>query len=498
MNKNIGFYTILLITTLLLCSCSSLDNSQPQTKDASRSDQDESTGNSGQLDYEMVFPQDAVNEVIITISSENWQALLDDMTQLYGERGTGSGPGPGGQPGQRPPLGERPDLPGNDQPRNDRQPGGMGPGAGMMGGDDDKNPIWIEAEISFEGTTWHHIGFRLKGNSSLRSAWSSGIDKFPFKLDFDQFEDQYPDTKNQRFYGFKQLSFSNNHHDDSYLREKIAADLFRDSGVSAAETAFYAVSLDYGDGPIYLGLYTAVEVVDDTVIETQFKYDGGNVYKPEGAGATFAEGSFSEEFFDKETNQEQDDYDDILALYNALHAETRTTDPEIWRQELDTVFDVDTFLNWLAVNTVIQNWDTYGVMSHNYYLYNNPDTGQLAWIPWDNNESMKSSGGIRDPLSLDLTGVGEEWPLISYLRDDPVYYQKYLGYLETFVEEGIQLENISAELQYYHDLISEYVLSENQDNNQSGNRQAFDHSAEELVQHIRNRISAVEDILTNQ
>src|SRR5690606_28775359 len=104
---------------------------------------------------------------------------------------------------------------------------------------------------------------------------------------------------------------------------------------------------------IYFGLYTAVEVVDDTVIQTQFEDDSGNVYKPEGTGATFAEGSFDEASFDKETNQDEADFSDILALFEALHASTRETDPAAWRSGLEAVFDVDGFLRWLAVNMVV-------------------------------------------------------------------------------------------------------------------------------------------------
>jgi len=66
---------------------------------------------------------------------------------------------------------------------------------------------------------------------------------------------------------------------------------------------------------VYFGLYTAVEVVDDTVIGTQFADDSGNVYKPEGTGATFAEGTFDEASFDKQTNEDEADYSDILALF---------------------------------------------------------------------------------------------------------------------------------------------------------------------------------------
>ena len=101
--------------------------------------------------------------------------------------------------------------------------------------------------------------------------------------------------------------------------------------------------VDYGEGSVYFGLYTMVEMIEDTVIATQFSNDEGNVYKPDGSGATFAEGSFSEASFDKETNQEEEDYSDILALFAALHADNRLTDPAAWRKGLEDVFDVDSF-----------------------------------------------------------------------------------------------------------------------------------------------------------
>jgi len=34
--------------------------------------------------------------------------------------------------------------------------------------------------------------------------------KYPFRLNFDKFEDDYPEIDNQRFYGFDELIFNNN------------------------------------------------------------------------------------------------------------------------------------------------------------------------------------------------------------------------------------------------------------------------------------------------
>ncbi len=67
------------------------------------------------------------------------------------------------------------------------------------------------------------------------------------------------------------------------MREKITSDILRAAGVPAAKTAYYSVYLDRGAGPQFLGLYTAVELPDDTLIESQFASDEGNMYKPSGA-----------------------------------------------------------------------------------------------------------------------------------------------------------------------------------------------------------------------
>lgn len=117
--------------------------------------------------------------------------------------------------------------------------------------DDAENPITVEAQIFYDDTQWYNVGIRYKGNSSLTSTWSSNNGKLSFKLDFDEFEDLYPDIKNQRFFGFKQLSLKNNYADSALIREKVASDIFMDSGIATAHTAFYEVYVDYGDGPIY-------------------------------------------------------------------------------------------------------------------------------------------------------------------------------------------------------------------------------------------------------
>lgn len=381
--------------------------------------------------YDQVFPQDKVNRVDLVIPEGDWEAMLQDLTDNLGTFGSGG-----------------------DNPPPPMSFGSEGLFPDPPGGEMDFTPIFSEASVFYNGTEWYNVGVRFKGNSSLRSTWQSGCMKLAFRFDFDEFEDDVPEIKNQRFYGFQKISFSNNYDDQSFLHEKVAADIFRDAGVKAPYTAYYQIYVDYGDGPIYFGLYTATEIVEDAMLNDQFGSNVGNCYKPENEAATFAQGTFNTSDFDLKTNEDFPDYSDVESLYTIINSSLRTSNVEQWKTALEAIFDVDNFMHWLAVNTVIQNWDTYGVMNHNYYLYHNPYSDKLVWIPWDNNEALNSGNGS---LSLSMDEVNTGWPLIRYLIDIPEYEDLYNDYLLNTINGAFEPTKVQATYQYYHNLIEDYV-----------------------------------------
>jgi spore coat protein CotH len=483
----------------------------------------ESHASDAKPDYAVVFPQDSVNRIDITLSPESWQAVQNEMVEQFGQQGAGMGAGGFGADGRRPggprPI-DPPSMPGNGQVpgENSQQPGdapfnnrpqngqpGNFPGGGMRAMNFGETS-YVVSSVQFNGESWNSVGFRYSGNSTLQTSWRNGTQKISFRLDFDEYEDQDPATQNQRFYGFKQLSFKSNAMDDSYLREKVTGDIFRDAGVIAPQTAFYEVYVDYGEGLKYFGLYTAVEIVDDTVIKTQFSDDSGNVYKPEGTGAAFEEGTFNKESFEKQTNEAQADWSDVQALFTALHSDLRLTDPAAWRSNLEKVLDVDAFIRWLSVDTIVQNWDTYGSMAHNYYLYTDPSDGLITWIPWDNNMALSATnrgpggdgGPGRGPRDLDLTTVGDQWPLISILMDDPVYQARYRQYLQETIDNTLQPDALAARYQKYHDLIAPYVEKETAEATQLESIERFHLALDELIRHARERYDAVVMFLAGQ
>lgn len=408
-----------------------------------------------------VFEDNTVKRIDIVITASRWQNMLDDMTATYGI--FGAGPGAGG-----------------------------GPGGGLV--DSDEDPIFVPAEVFYNGIEWYRVGVRFKGNSSLQGSWRSGVLKLPFKLDFDEFEDAYPQIDNQRFYGFKKLSLKNNYNDDSMLREKVAGDVFRNGGLVGSHTAFYTVYVDHGNGPIYFGLYTLVEEVDDTVLDTQFSDDDGNLYKPDGNAATFASGTYDEDEYVKKTNEDEADFTDVSSLLSILHDATRTTDAVAWRTTLEAVFDTDVFLKFLATNTVIQNWDTYGRTKHNYYLYNNPDTSKLTWIPWDNNGALKE-GQLGSP-ELDFSDVSpSEWPLIGYLYQDAVYKAQYDIYVQDVVDGAFNSSTMPSLYSTYSELIRPYVTTEIDGYTFLNSSADFQTAINELNAHVAERATAVSNYL---
>ncbi|WP_159023291.1 CotH kinase family protein [Formosa sp. L2A11] len=417
---------------------------------------EETHSKSADPDFDEVFEDEAVKRIDLVITEDRWNSMLEDMTSLYGTFGSRSN---------------------------------------SSLNDSDEDPIFVPGEVFYNGIEWYRVGIRFKGNSSLQSSWSAGILKLSFKLDFDEFEDDYPQIDNQRFYGFKKLSLKNNYEDNSMLREKVAADVFRDAGLAMSHTAFYTVYVDHGDGPEYFGVYTLVEEVDDTVIDTQFSDNDGNLYKPDGDGASFAEGSYSEDDLVKKTNEDDADFTDVEELYAALNADNRTTDPEAWRAELESILDTDTFLKYLAVNTVIQNWDTYGRMTHNYYLYNNPDTERLSWIPWDNNEALQDGNG-QGAVSIDFSDVSSSsWPLIGYLYADETYKAQYDEYVQETIDDYFSVSKMQSKYATYSSLIEPYATTEMDGYTFLSSSSDFQTAVSQLNSHVSERASIASSYL---
>lgn len=511
-----GFST-LLCTVLFGCKADSEDS-------------DASEPASWALDYDSAFDSNAVHRIDIVITPEDYAAMQEDLASVAGGGGLpddggfpdgGGPPDGGGDPADLQAIldacdqlsvgdacsyttadgdvdGECTDIMGDLACLGGQMPGDPGNGGMTL---ITAEPSYVSATVQVDADVWEHVGIRYKGNSSLQSSYQSGNRKLPFRLDFDQYQDDFPATDGQRFFGFESVAFSSNWSDDSQIREAYTAELFDQFGIPSAYWAFYRVYVDTGEGPAYWGLYTALEdPSDEPMLDRVLGDHKVNVYKPEGTGADWT--VFDESGFVKKTNEDDADWSDVQAAMSALEAPQ--DDAATWREGLERSFDAPEFLRWLALNSVIKNWDTYGQMAHNYYLIADPDhDGRLMWVPWDNNMAMMDGGmgnapGGDSAGSMLHTDVGDNWPLIRRLLDDPVYMGIYKDAVRE-AADGVYAEDTARQrFGELHELIAPYVVGD--DGEEAGSttissEAAFESSVGDLSDWAATRHELVDEAL---
>ncbi|MFC7062622.1 CotH kinase family protein [Halobacillus seohaensis] len=301
-----------------------------------------------------------------------------------------------------------------------------------------ENPLeeeYKEAAVTYNGIDVPYTGVRFKGNSSLNSVANSDSERYSFKLKFNEYIEQ-------NLEGFTKINLNNNFADPSYMREYLTYEIMEEMGIETPEYSFVHVSVN---GKSY-GLYLSVENIEEPYLERHFGNSTGNLFKANiGAGLSWEEGMGIEG-----TNLEQkiglETNTDLLDFIEALDE----------GKNVEDYFDVDSYLRYLAVSTVMANMDSYqGNLSHNYYLYE--QDGIFTFLPWDHNMSI---GGMGDEeqitMLIDEPTIGsvEQHPLTDYVLSDDQYKETYHTYIQQTLNK---LDNIEQRVSEVKDLISDSV-----------------------------------------
>ncbi|MBN2082096.1 CotH kinase family protein [bacterium] len=330
------------------------------------------------------------------------------------------------------------------------------------------NTMWIDvnAEVEVEadavvfGTSLPSIGLRMKGNSSL----TNPSRKKPWKIDTNAFDDT------QDFANLKMLIFNNEFKDPSLAREHLAYEMLAQAGAHAGHTCFVEIWITIEDAAAeFWGVYTMVERVDKKYLENRFADDGGNLYKGYmGADLSWHGSDINayplyegEPCYGKKTNEEEADYGDLINLLDVIN---NTTD-ENFTAELEQVFNVDSYLRYLAATLTHSNLDIEPYMSQNFYLYHNPATGRFEWIAWDLNEAWGQFGNqdanLNHPvfeLADGVQGVGTPHDvLFERVMEQTEYRRAYAAYVDLLLRQYFVPEDIGAKALAVHDLVEDYV-----------------------------------------
>ena len=276
-------------------------------------------------------------------------------------------------------------------PRRFNGPGGPGP---MMGQEFKEGTATLE----FEEQTFGAIRLRFKGNSSFN--FSRNSLKHSLKLDFNDLQ------KGRTFFGLTKLNLNNNAMDPSQIREALAYDIFRHGGVPAGRTAFAKVFITVPGrfAKSCAGLYTVVEQVDERFLKNHFGTKEGLLMKPEHApGLPFFGNDWSSytNLLQPKTIASSHDTSRLIEFVKCLNFDADAR----FRSAVSGFVDVDEFLRFLALQALLSNMDSPLMTGHNYYLWLNPKTRQLVWIPWDLNEAFGGflrAGTIDDQMALSI------------------------------------------------------------------------------------------------
>jgi spore coat protein H len=378
----------------------------------------------------------------------------------------------------------------------------------------DWDAMWVNPEAKYQvkvdatifGEALNDVGFRMRGQFSLRM---SGAKK-PWKIDTDYYIDD------QEFHNLRQLMFLNNIGDSSLLYEKLAYEMMYAAGLPTSHVAFVEMWIDFTDDnspPVFWGVYSMVERVDQKYIGNRLGAEskGGNLYKAShaqrGPMDLIYYGDSIEDYptqngqyaYGKMTNEEDADYSDIVNLCKVLDGTTYASDEE-FMAALESVFDMDAFLRYLAVVTLIDNWDTYPYTGNNYYLYHDPVTDIFEWIPWD-----LTWGGNPQAALFERTdpGMMPRAPLHDKVMEIPYYRGKYAAYLDLLLRVWFNSENVSELVKYYHNMIAPYISQSTGDKAFYGEQPMFsptdfEHSWETIPKFVAERSQHVRKLLQEE
>lgn len=285
--------------------------------------------------------------------------------------------------------------------------------------------------------TLENVGFRLRGNTSRMAAKKS------FKLDFNAL------VPGRQWNGLEKVNLNGEHNDPSMVRARTVWDVFREAGLPAPRTGHVALFVN-GE---YRGVYLHVEHVDEEWIRKRFADDGGNLWKctypadltyagPDGEDYTFTPPwNANQRVYALTTNRSEDDYTALARLATVLHS---ASDAEL-PCALEAVFDVQLYLRTAAAEILCGHWDNYIGNRNNYYLYERPSDGRIAYFAYDVDNTLGIEWGGNwvnaDPFAWAPSG---DRPLYTRLMAIPRYREDFAWYLRDLLEGAFEPASVGA------------------------------------------------------
>ena len=152
------------------------------------------------------------------------------------------------------------------------------------------------------------------------------------------------------------------------MRQILAYRTFATAGVPAPRCSLAQVSVNGKD----LGVFTSLEGIDGEFLKRHFGSSTGNLYE---AQISDFRPTWTRTFEKK--NNKDASRADLDAVATAL----QSPDAQLL-ERLGRLVDIDAFISFWAVESLIDHWDGFNGDLNNTFVYHDPKTDKLRFIPW--------------------------------------------------------------------------------------------------------------------
>ncbi|MBI3822829.1 MAG: CotH kinase family protein [Planctomycetes bacterium] len=302
---------------------------------------------------------------------------------------------------------------------------------------------WAHADLHAGGKIYKNVGLRYKGNGSYVS--TDKMLKRNLKIELDHYDDE------QRFHGLKTITLNAGAVDASRMREALAYAVYRGAGVPAPRTAFVKVTLTVPGkhDKEFVGLYTFIEHVDKSFLKNHFKNGKGLLMKPERMRGIDYLGDDWEKYKKRYLPKREATAKEAQRVIEFAKLVNKAEDAEFAKQ-IGGYLDLDLFLRFTAVTTMLPNTDSFFTTGHNYFIYLNPKTDKLVFMPWDLDISFAgfpAMGSIDQQANQNLLRpVPGRFKLIDRLFALPEVKEKYQKVLAEIAGSAFTKKKLLADI----------------------------------------------------
>ncbi|MDE0937001.1 MAG: CotH kinase family protein [Mariniblastus sp.] len=292
---------------------------------------------------------------------------------------------------------------------------------------------YVRGDVTIDGRKIEDVGIRKKGFLG-----SLSVERPSLKLKFDKYKDQDP------IEGVDRLTLNNNKQDPSRVCQYLSYKLFRESGTRSSRCGFARVSVNGK----YLGIYSNVESVKPLFLEREFG---------DGTGDCF-EGTITDFFPDWvkkfEAKNKKASYEDLKQVATALAL------PEPDLDQLNELLNLEAFIQFWAMESLIGFWDGYCSNQNNFFVYQNPSDSKFYFIPWGTDSAFTTSSPI-PPYRIRPKSVHAKAILPNKLYRIPEIQSQYSETLNKFLDEHWNESRLLSEMDRLQTMLKEHAMPSN-------------------------------------